>query len=373
MGLDERLTEALERSAGGVDADPVEALRSVRAGAAHRVSRARRRRLVIVVSVAAAGVAVVALLVGGGRLHDLGGPQPSRHGPAPDPFRIVHTYPAAGLGLTHLLGMAASPNGDLYVTDRSGMVAEVTPRGTVVRRWGSEGQRPGQFRFDIGSIAVDRRGRVYVSDTGNARIQVFSPRGRYLESLGSFGHAEGQFLWPFDVAVDQHGDVYVSDDRAQTVTKLAPDGAPLWRVGGGDQAPRAFVGHFHFQDFDAHGRLVTTNDDQGLVRYLRPDGTIDGGFGTPSSGGEEFLNITGKGEFPDGACDATVDPQGLIYVTSCQDRTWPRHSTRVFDTSGRLTGLWSRDPLARSPVFTGESTAYAVTYDGNLVELHVDH
>jgi hypothetical protein len=202
---------------------------------------------------------------------------------------------------------------------------------------------------------------------------VFSPSGRYLESMGSFGHAQGQFLWPFDVAVDRRGNVYVSDDRAQTLTKLTPDGAPLWRVGGGDETTPEFRGHWHFQGFDVQGRLVTTNDDRGLVLYLRPNGTIAGGFGTTSSGGHEFLNITGKGVFPDGACDATVDPQRHIYVTSCQDRTQPHHTTRVFDRSGHLTGLWSKNVLARSPVFTSDSTAYAVTYDGDLVELHVDH
>jgi len=252
-------------------------------------------------------------------------------------------------------------------------VAEVTKSGTLVRRWGSAGQGDGQFRFDIGSIAVGRDGRVYVSDSGNARIQVFSPRGRFLESVGSFGQAEGQFLWPFDVAVDKRGDIYVSDDRAETLTKLAANGAPLWRVGGLHEKNHELQGHEHVQGFDVEGRLVSTNDDQGLVLYLRPNGTVAGGFGSPSSGGRDFLNMTGKGVFPDGACDATVDPQGYIYVTSCQDRTQPGHTTQVFDPSGHLTGVWGKNVLARSPVFINQSTAYGVTYDGNLVELHVDH
>jgi sugar lactone lactonase YvrE len=371
MNLDDRLSGALEDAARRVQPNSVAALDDVHGRARQRLARLRRRRVTALALVAAIVAVIAGLLVAGPSVRDASGPAPATHGAPPNPFRVVHTYSAGSLGLTHLLGVAASPNGALYVTDRSGSVAEVSRRGRLVHRWGSVGQGAGQFRFDIGSIAVDPSGRVYVSDSGNSRIQVFSPSGRYLRSVGGFGRATGKFLWPFDVAVDAHGDIYVSDDRAATLTKLAPDGAPLWRVGGLHEKSTDLKGHQHFQGFDARGRLVTTNDDEGLVLYLRANGTVAGGFGSPSSGGHEFLAITGKGVFPDGACDATVDPGGSIYVTSCQDRTEPHHTTRVFDKTGRLTGLWRKDELARSPVFVDNDTAFGVTYDGSLVELSV--
>jgi hypothetical protein len=371
MNLDERLSGALEDAAQRVQPNSADALSTVHERARSRRAQWQRRRVAALAVVAVVVAVVASLLLLGLPLRDVGGPEPARHGAPANPFRVVHTYSADSLGLTHLLGVAAAPNGALYVTDRSGSVAEVTRQGTLVHRWGTTGQGPGQFRFDIGSLTVGSDGRVYVSDSGNSRIQVFSPDGRYLRSLGGFGRAAGKFLWPFDVAVDTHGDVYVSDDRAETLTKLAPNGAPLWRMGGLREQATDLQGHEHFQGFDARGRLVTTNDDQGLVLYLRPDGTIAGGFGSPSSGGHEFLAITGKGVFSDGACDATVDQRGHIYVTSCQDRTEPDHTTRVFDETGNLIGLWQKNALARSPVFIDNNTAFGVTYNGSLVKLSV--
>ena len=43
-----------------------------------------------------------------------------------------------------------------------------------VRQWGSEGSDNSQFEGPLG-IAVDSHGNVYVTDSGNQRIQVFAP------------------------------------------------------------------------------------------------------------------------------------------------------------------------------------------------------
>ena len=47
-----------------------------------------------------------------------------------------------------------------------------------VSMWGHKGDNPGEFDgpFDV---AVDREGFVYVTDTGNRRIQKFSPDGTF--------------------------------------------------------------------------------------------------------------------------------------------------------------------------------------------------
>jgi DNA-binding beta-propeller fold protein YncE len=84
----------------------------------------------------------------------------------------------------------------------------------------------GEFRFIAfdpstpthvaGSIAVGPDGKVYVSDSGNAWVQVFTPQGRFIRQLGSFGSGRGQFLHPFDLAVDAAGNVYVADDQLRT-------------------------------------------------------------------------------------------------------------------------------------------------------------
>jgi DNA-binding beta-propeller fold protein YncE len=73
-----------------------------------------------------------------------------------------------------------------------------------------KGDGPGQFLFPT-YVAVDANGRVYVSDTLNARVQVFDPDGRYVATIGERGTAWGMFDTPKGVALDGFGNVYVVD------------------------------------------------------------------------------------------------------------------------------------------------------------------
>ena len=106
----------------------------------------------------------------------------------------------------------------------------ISPAGKVLRRWGKPGSGPGEFRFippdpsdptdAEGKIAVGPDGKVYVSDSGNGRVQVFTPQGRFVRQFGSFGSGKGQFLRPSDLAADNAGNVYVADDQARTLQVL---------------------------------------------------------------------------------------------------------------------------------------------------------
>ena len=54
------------------------------------------------------------------------------------------------------------------------------PDGKFLNRFGDAGDQPGQFRAAL-SIAVDGKGRVYVSDIKG--VQVFDSNGRYLNAF----------------------------------------------------------------------------------------------------------------------------------------------------------------------------------------------
>src|SRR5262249_42062147 len=122
-----------------------------------------------------------------------------------------------------------------------------------------------------GKIAIGPHGDVYVSDSGNARIQVFTPQGRFVRQFGSFGSGKGQFIRPFDVAGDPAGNVYVVEDQAGHVSKFSPGGKVIWQIGGASSSPD-LVGHHHFTMIDAHGRIVMVNDDVQKVVYVDSTG-----------------------------------------------------------------------------------------------------
>ena len=108
---------------------------------------------------------------------------------------------------------------------------------------------------------------MYVSDSGNARLQVFTRQGRFVRQFGSFGNGKGQFLHPYDVAADNAGNVYVADDQGENVSKVSPGGKVIWQIGGASGDPD-LIGHHHFSAFDTHGRLVMVNDDVQKVLYV---------------------------------------------------------------------------------------------------------
>lgn len=241
----------------------------------------------------------------------------------------------------------------------------------MLARWGHRGTGPGEFRMDSGSIAVAADGRVFVADTGNFRVQVFSATGRHLASLGSFGRGAGQFVWPSTVVAGAGGSVYVADDNAATVTKLSASGRQEWRVGDTATRDPDLVGHEHLGGLDAYGRLVMANDDAGRVVYLTAAGHKVAAFGSGASGGNESGSHPTGGDFPGGACGATTDSRGDVYVNSCEESTSAHHDTEIYDARHRLIAAWKRGPLTSSPYFLPDGRAVSLDSQGDVLVLDV--
>jgi len=74
-------------------------------------------------------------------------------------------------------------------------------------------------------MALDSRGNLYILDTGNHRVQKFSPEGRYLASFGRQGQGPGDFSYPDSIDIDGEDMVWVSDPNNQRIQVLTPDGA----------------------------------------------------------------------------------------------------------------------------------------------------
>ena len=229
------------------------------------------RILRLAIGAVTAGAAVLGVgCTAGSRSGSVKQPSPAASQVLSIPFTVTARYTTKMLGLSHPDALAIGPDGNLYVTDLSQRVTVISPTGKVLRRWGKPGSAPGEFNFiafdpttpdDIhGKIAVGPHGMVYVSDSGNSRVQVFTPQGRFVRLFGSFGSGKGQFLHASDLVVDQAGNVYVADEQALTVTKFSPAGQVSWHIGSPSGNPD-LIGHHHLAAIDPHGRLVMVNDD----------------------------------------------------------------------------------------------------------------
>ena len=87
----------------------------------------------------------------------------------------------------------------VYVSDGYGnsRVVKFTADGKYVSTWGKRGKGPGEFNTPH-SIAIDSKGRVYVSDRENNRIQVFTANGEFLKQWTHLGATQNIFITPKD-------------------------------------------------------------------------------------------------------------------------------------------------------------------------------
>lgn len=95
--------------------------------------------------------------------------------------------------------LAVTPRGDVFVTDGYGnsRIVHLDRNGRFVKAWGTLGSCPGQFSIPH-SIVIDSKGRLYVADRNNARIQVFRQDGRLLDEWRNLVTPWGLWIGPND-------------------------------------------------------------------------------------------------------------------------------------------------------------------------------
>ena len=131
----------------------------------------------------------------------LGDGQPSDTGYVPGQSPV-----ARGAGpFNTVTNVALAPDGELYVADGYGnaRVHRFDADGRLLGSWGEPGSGPGQFNLPHG-IAVDRRGRVYVADRENSRVQIFSRDG-VLQDIWTWPNR------PCDLFIDADERLYVAE------------------------------------------------------------------------------------------------------------------------------------------------------------------
>ena len=124
--------------------------------------------------------------------------------------------------------VAFGANGDIFVADGhvNNRVVKFSKDGKFIKSWGKKGTGPGEFSVPH-AVALDSRGRVFVADRGNKRIQIFDQDGRYLEEWTQFGRPSGLLITPDDT-------IYVADvqDKPGISFGSAKDGSVRGTIEG---------------------------------------------------------------------------------------------------------------------------------------------
>ncbi len=131
---------------------------------------------------------------------------------------------------------------------------------------GHAGTSPGDFNRPEG-IAVDSQDRLYVADSCNHRIQVFSPDGRFLLAYGRAGKAKGELSYPYDICVDAAGHQFVCEFGNSRIQVFDGNDCPLEIIGGPGTAPGQFSDPWSIA-LDSAGNLYVADSQNHRVQKL---------------------------------------------------------------------------------------------------------
>ena len=122
-------------------------------------------------------------------------------------------------------GLDVAPDGRVFVADSGNHRIQIfSADGRWLKTYGRAGRGPGEFSYPY-DVRLDREGRQYVCEFGGSRIQVFDDQQRLLEVIGQPGDQPGRFHNPWSLALDSRGHLYVADagnHRVQKLVRRAP-------------------------------------------------------------------------------------------------------------------------------------------------------
>ena len=176
-------------------------------------------------------------------------------------------------------GIAVAPNGNVYVADTwNHRIQFFDPDGKFLGKWGTLGDAKGSATdmpnvfWGPREVAVSPAGEVYVTDTGNKRIQVFGLDGTFKRMFGGSGNAPAQFNEEVGLSIDRDGNLWVADTWNNRIQKLSPQGEPLASIPVATGWQSQAVSNKPYVAADGAGNVYATFPDQGRVAEFSSDG-----------------------------------------------------------------------------------------------------
>ena len=183
-------------------------------------------------------------------------------------------------------GLAVSPaTGRVVVADTFGWKIRVFDKDLKpVLAFGNApdtSKAPGPFDlFGPRDAIIDAAGNIWVTDTGNDRIQVYSADGQFVRTVGSSGSGPGQFDEPVGISQGTDGTIFVADMFNRRVVLLNADGSfksqfPVEGWGGQEVLDKPYLRAL------SDGRVAVSLPVLNQVRIYSAEGKLAGSLSAP--------------------------------------------------------------------------------------------
>lgn len=194
---------------------------------------------------------------------------------------FIRSWGTMGTGNGEFQGpidVAVGPSGNVYVAEGpNNRIQEFTETGVFVRKWGANGgdgtsgSGNGEFQYAYG-VATDAAGHVFVADINNNRIQEFTASGAFIRKWGTPGTGPGQFR-PGGVATDSSGNVYVTDQDADRIQKFTATGSFISQFGASGTGNGEFSIPQAIDTYSPTGSIYVVDLNNSRVQKLGEDMT----------------------------------------------------------------------------------------------------
>ena len=107
--------------------------------------------------------------------------------------------------------VVTAPNGDIFVADGHGgdsnaRIVKFDKNVKFLKTWGKKGTGPGEFDTPH-AIDIDSKGRIFVADRNNNRLQIFDQDGKFLDEWKQFSRISG-------IYIDKNDILYAADSES---------------------------------------------------------------------------------------------------------------------------------------------------------------
>lgn len=252
--------------------------------------------------------------------------------------------PAAQAQINRAQGISVDLKGNLYIADTgNNRVRKITPEGIISTVAGNgqccytgDGVQAASTALNSPyGVAADPNGVLYIADTFNDRVRRVGTDG-FITTIaggngrgysGDGGPARASMLnWPAGVALDSGGNLYIADMFNHRVRRVAPDGIIQTIAGNGTANFTGDGGSSQLATLntpsgiasDAAGNIYIADSMNLRVRRVDPSGTIttfagDGNYGFGGDGGQARAAILNR------PSSVLVDPSGNVFISDTEN------------------------------------------------------